>query len=136
MSRRRNTHYSHKHENRPTKAEREAQKQTARFDEDDDTFVELAEVQQSATDFLEKYQKHIVGVASVIILLVGAYLAYKHLVVAPKEKAAVEAIYKAQAQFEQDSFALALENTGGGFDGFITIIAKYIQEAQGSYKWS
>jgi TolA-binding protein len=43
----------------------------------------------------------------------------------PKEQNAKAAIYKAEQQFQRDSFALALENPGGGFEGFLDIIDNY-----------
>ena len=43
----------------------------------------------------------------------------------PREAKAMSAMYKAEQQFERDSFALALENPGGGFDGFLDIIDNY-----------
>jgi tetratricopeptide (TPR) repeat protein len=123
MSRRRNTHYTNQQSNRPSKAEREAAK-NQQFD-DDDALVDLVEVQKQAHDFFDKYQKQLVGGMAVLLVLIGGYLGYKYGIQAPKERESFQAIYKAQAQFEQDSFALALENPGGGFDGFLDIIDKF-----------
>ncbi len=124
MSRRRNTHYSNRQENRLSKAERKALRDNPQYT-DDEALVDLVEVQQQATDFFDKYQKQIIGGVTVILLLVGGYLGYKYGVQMPKEKEGFEAIFKAQQQFEQDSFALALENPGGGYEGFLDIIENY-----------
>ena len=78
-----------------------------------------------AQDFFEKHQNLILGLIVGGVLLLGAYLAYSFGYKAPKEAAAMEAIYKAQEQFAQDSFILALENPGGGFEGFLDIIDNY-----------
>jgi tetratricopeptide (TPR) repeat protein len=124
MSRRRNTHYTNQQSNRPSKAEREEMKNRG-YADDDDALVDLVEVQKQATDFFEHYQKHLIIGATALLLIIGAYLGYKYGIQEPKEKESFQAMYKAQAQFEQDSFALALENPGGGFDGFLDIIEKY-----------
>lgn len=67
----------------------------------------------------------LLGIAGAVLLIVGAYLAYSLLYMAPKEKTAMEQMFKAEFQFQQDSFALALEAPGGGFDGFLDIIENY-----------
>ncbi len=91
----------------------------------DETLVDIVEVKEVAQDFFEKHQNLILGLIVGGVLLLGAYLAYSFGYKAPKEAAAMEAIYKAQEQFAQDSFILALENPGGGFEGFLDIIDNY-----------
>ena len=58
-------------------------------------------------------------------MLVMAWWGYKVLVSEPQQKEAVAATWQAQVQFDRDSFQLALENPGGGYDGFLGIIDKY-----------
>ncbi|MCS6929367.1 MAG: tetratricopeptide repeat protein [Saprospiraceae bacterium] len=60
-----------------------------------------------------------------IALVILGYWGYKVLVVEPQQKDAVNAMWQAQRAFERDSFRLALENPGGGYDGFLGIIDKY-----------
>ncbi len=60
-----------------------------------------------------------------LALLVGGYFAYKYLVKEPKQKEAVEQMFMAQFQFDQDSFKLALTNPGGGYPGFVDIVEQY-----------
>jgi len=67
----------------------------------------------------------ILALAGILALLVAGFFIYKYAFKAPKERAAANAIYKAENQFARDSFALALENPGGGFDGFLDVIDKY-----------
>lgn len=98
---------------------------TSKKEDQDEEIVNIVEVTGQAQDFFEKYQTLILSVLGGIALLVGAYLGYKYLYIAPKEKAAIEAIYQAETQFAKDSFALALENPGGGFEGFLDIIDNY-----------
>ena len=93
--------------------------------QNDDTLVDLVEVKESAAGMLQGSQFKILGIIGVLALLVGAFLAYKYLYQAPRNTSAMEQMYKAETQFKQDSFALALENPGGGFDGFLDIIDNY-----------
>ena len=93
--------------------------------EGDDTLVDIVEVKEVAQDFFERNQTLVLGLLVVGVLLLGGYLAYSFGYKGPREASATEAIYKAQDQFSKDSFALALENPGGGFDGFLTIIEDY-----------
>ncbi|MBK9149955.1 MAG: tetratricopeptide repeat protein [Saprospiraceae bacterium] len=100
-----------------------------------DVVVEAQEISGNATqswfskitseEFLEENQKTISYVTGAIALIALLYFGYKYLYIAPREKSAVAAIYKAETQFAQDSFALALENPGGGFEGFLDIINNY-----------
>jgi tetratricopeptide (TPR) repeat protein len=73
----------------------------------------------------EKHPNLLVYVVIGIGVAVGAWWFYKSVIIAPKQKEAVAAIWHAQQQFERDSFKLALENPGGGFDGFLAIIDKF-----------
>jgi len=93
--------------------------------EDDETLVDIVEVKEQAQDFFEKNQYLILGVVTGLILLLGGYLGYKYAYQAPRETAGLEAMYKAESQFKRDSFALALENPGAGFEGFLDIIDNY-----------
>ena len=93
--------------------------------EGDDTLVDIVEVKDQAQDFFEKNQKLVIGALVGLVLLLGGFLAYKYAYQEPREKAVMEAIQKAQYQFQQDSFALALANPGDGFEGFLDIIDNY-----------
>ncbi|GAB4492211.1 MAG: tetratricopeptide repeat protein [Saprospiraceae bacterium] len=79
----------------------------------------------SAQPIWEKYPNLLLYVVGAIGLVVGVWWAYKSLIVAPKQKEAVAAMWHAQQQFERDSFRLALENPGGGFDGFLALADKF-----------
>ncbi|MBV6441198.1 MAG: hypothetical protein DYG98_09080 [Haliscomenobacteraceae bacterium CHB4] len=78
-----------------------------------------------AQSFLEKYPNLLLYVVGAIGLAVGGWWLYKSMIVAPKQKEAVAAMWHAQQQFERDSFRLALENPGGGFDGFLALADKF-----------
>lgn len=100
-------------------------KRNKKANKNDETLVDIVEVRDHAQDWFEENQTMVVGILAAVILLVGGYLAYVNFVQKPKIMEAEEQIIKAQEQFEQDSFALALSNPGAGYDGFLGIIDNY-----------
>ncbi len=78
-----------------------------------------------AQSFLEKFPNLLMYAVGTIVLAIGGWWLYKSMIVAPKQKEAVAAMWHAQQQFERDSFRLALENPGGGFDGFLSLADKF-----------
>ena len=91
----------------------------------DETLVDIVEVKDNAQSFVDRNQRLIFGLGIGLIILVGGYFFYQNLYKAPQEKEAMEQMFKAQEQFERDSFALALTNPGGGYVGFLDIIDSY-----------
>ena len=91
----------------------------------DETIIDLVQARDSAQSYFEKNQVLILSIIIGLILIVGGYFAYKLLIIEPKNDRAIEEMYRAQVQFERDSFALALENPGGGYGGFLDIIDDY-----------
>lgn len=91
----------------------------------EETLVDIVEVRDQAVGFYEKNQKMLIIIAAGILLLVGGYLAYQMLYMAPRAKKAQNAMYMAEYQFSRDSFALALDNPGQDYDGFVDIIYNY-----------
>lgn len=100
-------------------------KRHKRSSKKDETLVDIVEVKDSAQDFFEDNQSIILTIMAVIVIGIGGYLAYVNFVQKPKIDEAAEQIVQAQAQFQKDSFALALSNPGGGYDGFLGIIDNY-----------
>jgi tetratricopeptide (TPR) repeat protein len=79
----------------------------------------------STQAFFEKNQNLILyAIGAVALVLLGWWL-YKNMIVAPKQKEAIASMWQAEQQFGRDSFQLALENPGGGFDGFLALADKY-----------
>lgn len=91
----------------------------------EETLIDLVEARDKAQNFFEENQKLILGVVGGLLVVIGGYFAYRIMFQQPREKEAMTAMYQAEVQFERDSFALALENPGGGNDGFLDIIDKY-----------
>lgn len=93
--------------------------------EGDDLLVDMVEVSDQAASFFEKNRNTIIGVALVLAALVIGFVVYQTFVSKPKEANAMEQMQRAQFQFEQDSFNLALVNPGQGFPGFLDVIEQF-----------
>ena len=74
--------------------------------------------------FIETNQKSLTIIVLAIVIVVGGYLGYKKLYLAPMEEKAQSQIFAAEQYFEKDSFKLAL-NGDGNYLGFLDIIDKY-----------
>lgn len=85
---------------------------------------EKPEVVDRATDFWGRYSRPILIASAAVILLCGAYLAYKYLVKEPNEEKAVEAMFKAEEYYRADSLKVAL-NGDGINAGFLKVIDRY-----------
>jgi tetratricopeptide (TPR) repeat protein len=93
--------------------------------QNEDTLVDISQVTANAQHWFERYQKPITyAVAGLAVIILG-YFGYKNFILEPKQQAANTALFRAEMQFERDSFNAALTNPGGGYDGFLTIISKY-----------
>jgi tetratricopeptide (TPR) repeat protein len=91
----------------------------------EDTLVDIVEVKERAEDFFERNQMAVLGALGALVLIVGGWFVYHNLYKIPRNERAMAQMFQAQFQFDRDSFALALENPGGGYDGFLDIIDKY-----------
>ncbi len=89
--------------------------------EEEDVLVDVMQVTEGAGDFMERNQNALFGGLVALVLLVGGWLAYKNFYVQPKQEAALEQMWVAENQFAKDSFALAINNPGGGNLGFADI---------------
>lgn len=74
--------------------------------------------------YIESNQKSLTIIVLAIIIVVGGYLGYKRLYLAPMEEKAQSQIFAAEQYFERDSFKLAL-NGDGNYLGLLDIIKKY-----------
>ena len=92
---------------------------------EEEILVDVVEAREAAQNFFDRHQMTIVAVGAVIILGIGGFLAYKLLYQAPRENEAMTQMFKAEYQFQQDSFALALESPGAGYSGLLDIIDSY-----------
>jgi tetratricopeptide (TPR) repeat protein len=90
----------------------------------EDVLVDIAEVTKDTQHWLEQYKKPIMYGAIALVVAVAGWYAWKSYVDSNQKKA-VQAMWKAEQMFERDSFAVALNNPGGGYEGFLGIISKY-----------
>lgn len=90
----------------------------------DEVLIDVAEVTQDAQSWFDKYKRPLLIGAGALILFIGGSVWYKSNV-ASNQKKAVAAMWHAEQMFERDSFASALNNPGGGFEGFQGIASKY-----------
>ena len=102
--------------------------------------VESNEIVDRAKGFWARFSKPIIYIGSAVILVIGGWLAYKGLVVAPKEVKAADVIYPAeqlfgkmtQAGFNKDSINLVLNGGSGVPSGVLKIASNYSGTAAGN----
>jgi tetratricopeptide (TPR) repeat protein len=98
---------------------------TKKKKETQDTSAEALENALTRTEqYIENNQKSLTIIVLAIIVIVGLFLGYKRLYIAPKEAEAQVQIFAAEQYFEKDSFNLALYGDGN-YLGFIDIISSY-----------
>jgi tetratricopeptide (TPR) repeat protein len=90
----------------------------------EEVLVDVAALTKDTQHWFEVYKKPLMYGLIALAALIGGYYAWKSYVASNQIKA-VQAMWRAERMFEQDSFALALNNPGGGYDGFLGIISKY-----------
>jgi len=91
----------------------------------EETLIDLNQARAKANNFFDQHQKTIIGGVAALVIVVGGWFVYQNLIKQPKEEKAMAQMWMAQTQFEQDSFQVALENPGGGYSGFLSIIQDY-----------
>ena len=90
----------------------------------EEVLIDVAEVTHEAQHWFETYKKPLLYGAIALVVAIGGSLAWKSYQAGNQVKA-VQAMWKAERMFEIDSFAVALNNPGGGYEGFTGIISKY-----------
>ena len=90
----------------------------------EEVLIDVAEVTHEAQHWFETYKKPLLYGAIALVAIIGGSLAWKAYQGGNQVKA-VQAMWKAEQMFELDSFAVALNNPGGGYEGFTGIISKY-----------
>lgn len=92
--------------------------------EDTEAIVDVQEVYSKTESFIEDNKKRLSIIVLAIVVIVGGYLGYKKLIIAPMELEAQEEMFMAEKYFELDSLNLAINGDGKHF-GFIDIIDTY-----------
>lgn len=86
--------------------------------------METTQLPNAVTKLWNQYSKQLSLAALIIIFIVGAWYAYQEFYQSPKEKKAVEALFRAEEYYRKDSIALALNGDGQNL-GFIKLIEKH-----------
>jgi tetratricopeptide (TPR) repeat protein len=100
------------------------QMSTKKNEKTDPGFEAVERTLSRTEQYIEENKKSLSIIIAVIVLVVGGYLLYSRVIIAPKEKEAQSQIFRAEQYFEVDSFLLALEGDGDAL-GFIDIIDDY-----------
>ena len=87
--------------------------------------LKVDEALATSETFLLKYKNIFLGVVVGVIVIVCAVLGYKNFISEPREQKAQEALFKGQAYFSNDEYALALNGDSLGYTGFLKIADKY-----------
>lgn len=89
--------------------------------------AEMSEGQQplsGVVNFWNQFSKQITILALVLVLGVGGWYAYQQFYQLPREKKAIEALFRAEEYYRKDSITLALNGDGQNL-GFIKVIEKF-----------
>ena len=79
----------------------------------EEVLIDVAEVTHEAQHWIELYKKPLIYGAIALVAIIGGSLAWKSYQAGNQVKA-IQAMWKAEQMFERDSFAVALNNPGGG----------------------
>lgn len=99
-------------------------KQNVVKNEGDERLESIESTLSNAELFIEKNQKVIVIVLSVLILAVLAFFGVKKFYLEPREANAQSAIFHAEQYFEKDNFTSALKGDGN-YLGFVDVINEF-----------
>lgn len=88
-------------------------------------FENIGEALTTSEQFLEKNQKSILIGLLVVVLAVGAYLAYHYLYKVPRNEDAQTAIFKGERYFQEGQDSIALFGNGNDYIGFESIINQF-----------
>jgi tetratricopeptide (TPR) repeat protein len=88
-------------------------------------FENIGEALTTSEQFLEKNQKSILTGLLIVVVLVGAYLAYHYLYMLPRNVKAQAAIFKGERYFQEGQDSLALFGNGNDYIGLESIISQY-----------
>ena len=79
---------------------------------------------ESLKNFWNKYSKSLTILATGLIVLVTGWYAFQEFYQTPREKKAIEAMFRAEDYYRQDSASLALNGDGQNI-GFLKVIERY-----------
>lgn len=83
--------------------------------------LNVDEALSSSETFLLKNQNVILGTVIAVVIIVCAYMGYKHFIAEPNELKASEAIFKGEQYFGAANYEAALNGDSIGFAGFVSL---------------
>lgn len=90
----------------------------------EDQNLDINDTIDKAESYVQENKKSLTIILAAVVLVVGGYLAYTNLIVAPQEKDAEKDMFTAEQYFATDSLNLALNGDGNKM-GFLQIIDNY-----------
>lgn len=102
-----------------------------KVNQQEDPEVQIEQAIGKSEQFIEKNGKNLLIALCVVVVLIGCYFAYTHLVKAPNEQKAATVVYVAQQFFAADEFDKALNGDGNNV-GFLDIIKNYGSTSTGN----
>lgn len=102
--------------------------------------VETNEIVERAKGFWAKSSKPIIYIGSALIIIIGGWIGYKYLILAPKEVKSADVIFPAeqlfdkmtQTGFNKDSINLVLNGGNGITTGILKIASNYSGTSAGN----
>lgn len=95
-----------------------------KIDKTEDKIIAVEEALSKTELFIEKNQKLLTIIVSVIIVVILGFFGYQKFILQPMEKNAQSQIFMAEMYFEKDSLDKALYGDGNNI-GFIDVIDQY-----------
>jgi len=92
---------------------------------DEERLESIESTLDSAELFIEKNRKTILIVTGAVVVLILAVFGYKKFIQEPREEKAQAAVFRAEAMFENDDYATALNGNGNDVVGFLDIINEF-----------
>jgi tetratricopeptide (TPR) repeat protein len=89
-----------------------------------DSFEAVESALSKTEQYIEENRKSLTIIILAIAIVVGGYLGYQRLILAPQEANAQNQMFMAERYFEQDSLILALEGDGSYY-GMLDIIDEF-----------
>lgn len=90
----------------------------------EETIVDIDQAYSKTETFLNENKSKLSIIGTILIVLVGGYLSYTQLYLAPMQQEAAEMMWKAEYYFENDSLDKAI-NGDGNYLGFDYIASEY-----------
>ncbi len=94
-------------------------------EEQKENIENVSEVLSRSEQFIENNQKKLLYALIAVLVVVVGIVFYSNNILAPKEKEAAELIFKGEAYFAADSFAVAINGDDIDYIGFEAIAKQY-----------